>query len=403
MRDFYYILGVDENASPDQIKSAFRKLSMKFHPDKNNGEKFYEDQFKAILEAWDTLSDPIKKARYDEQLKRYRSAAANIAYKDALIRKYEEELKRRGGATHVPYQPPVQPTAQPASQPYNIPRRMVIITGAIMLLFFVSLYLFAPREKRPIVSYQEVKLPDTIARKLFTTNNEAPVLPADPSLVLDGQTSTLKQFLNNEEHLRSNYSVTDIDNDGMPELLLSYHTGGAHCCNVDHLFVFGEDGRFDLVFSYTGGLYASGNKLSLYYYQDIGYYHSCYNCTITEKLPRQDVNAEINIIFDKGKLTPAPTSAPLNESIVTNLAYLSSRGIPALDEEGWDDGSRKEIMLHMIAYHFNNRDITATKALFDQYYSWNDRADRWKDLLELMRKYEEIIFSNAAYREKRTF
>src|SRR5690606_24052344 len=151
-----------------------------------------------------------------------------------------EELKRRGGATHVPYQPPVQPTAQPASQPYNIPRRMVSITGAIMLLFFVSLYLFAPRETRPIVRHQEVTLPDTIARKLFTTNNEAPVLPADPSLVLDGQTSTLKQFLNNEEHLRSNYSVTDIDNDGMPELLLSYHTGGAHCCNVDHLFVFGE-------------------------------------------------------------------------------------------------------------------------------------------------------------------
>lgn len=393
MRDYYYILGVDENASPDQIKSAFRKLSMKFHPDKNNGEKFYEDQFKAILEAWNILSDPAKRAGYDQQLKRYRSAAANIAYKDALIRKYEEELRSRGSASQQPGQ---------QQQDFSMSHRTIIITASVLVLFFVSLYLFAPRETRPKVVSSEVTLPDTVAKALLA-DKDTPVLPPDPPLVLDGRPSTLSAFLGDETHLRSHHTLTDIDNDGIPELLITYHTGGAHCCNVDHLFVLTEGGQFELVFSYTGGLYVSGNKLSLYYYQDIGYYHSCYGCTITDKLPRQDVNAEINTIFDKGKLMPTETNRQLNESIVINLAYLSSRGIPDLDEEGWDDGSRKEIMLHMIAYHFNNRDIEKTKALFDQYYTWSDRAARRKDLLAMIGRYEEIIFSNAAYREKQTF
>lgn len=394
MRDYYYILGVDENASPEQIKSAFRKLSMKFHPDKNNGEKFYEDQFKAILEAWDVLSDPAKKAGYDQQLKRYRSAAANIAYKDALIRKYEEELRSRGT---VPQQPVLQ------QQDFSMSHRTIIITASLMVLFFVSLYLFAPRDTKPKVVYSEVIPPPDTGSKELLADKDTPALPPDPPLVLDGRPSTLSKFLGDETHLRSNHTLTDIDNDGTPELLITYHTGGAHCCNVDHLFVLTEGGQFELVFSYIGGLYTSGNKLSLYYYQDIGYYHSCYGCTITDKLPRQDVNAEINTIFNKGKLTQAETNPQLNESIVINLAYLSSRGIPDLDEEGWDDGSRKEIMLHMIAYHFNNRDVEKTKALFDQYYTWSDRTARRKDLLAMINKYEEIIFSNAAYREKQTF
>lgn len=401
MRDYYYILGVDENASPDQIKSAFRKLSMKFHPDKNNGEKFYEDQFKAVLEAWNVLSDPAKKPLYDHQLKRYKSAAANIAYKDALIRKYEEELKRRG-ASPQPYQPVQNPTQQPVEQMrpgVGMSRRTVIITTAILLLFFVSLYLFAPQDPKPKIIYTAPIQPDTTRM----VQVKAPAIPADPQLLLDGRSTTLGKFLADENHLRSKHTTMDLENDGKPELLVTYHTGGAHCCNVDHLFVMNDGGQFELAFSYMGGLYAAGNKLSLYYYQDIGYYHSCYNCTITEKLPRQDVNAEINVLFNKGKFTPVEVNARLNESIVINLAYLSNRGIPELDDEGWDDGSRKEIMLHMIAYHFNNQNALMTKVLFDQYYTWDDHAARWKDLDAMIQRYGEIIFSNAAYREKQTF
>ena len=67
--DYYQILGVSESASPDEIKKQFRKLAMKYHPDRNHGDKAAEDKFKGISEAYDTLSDPKKKQEYDTMRK----------------------------------------------------------------------------------------------------------------------------------------------------------------------------------------------------------------------------------------------------------------------------------------------------------------------------------------------
>ncbi len=60
-RDFYEVLGVQKGASADEIKGAYRKLAMKYHPDKNPGDKVSEDKFKEINEAYDVLSDSKKK------------------------------------------------------------------------------------------------------------------------------------------------------------------------------------------------------------------------------------------------------------------------------------------------------------------------------------------------------
>src|SRR6185312_15914778 len=65
MSDFYSVLGVQRAASDDEIKKAYRKLAMQFHPDRNNGSKEAEEKFKAITEAYDVLRDPNKRALYD--------------------------------------------------------------------------------------------------------------------------------------------------------------------------------------------------------------------------------------------------------------------------------------------------------------------------------------------------
>jgi molecular chaperone DnaJ len=64
-RDYYEVLGVDRGASAEDLKKAYRKLALKFHPDKNPGDKNAEESFKEAAEAYAVLSDPDKRARYD--------------------------------------------------------------------------------------------------------------------------------------------------------------------------------------------------------------------------------------------------------------------------------------------------------------------------------------------------
>ena len=65
MKDYYYFLGVKNNASDDEIRKAYRKLSLKYHPDKNENDEFFLARFQEIQEAYDVLSDPEKRSHYD--------------------------------------------------------------------------------------------------------------------------------------------------------------------------------------------------------------------------------------------------------------------------------------------------------------------------------------------------
>ena len=65
-RDYYEVLGVQKNANADEIKKAYRKAAIQYHPDKNPGDKQAEEKFKEAAEAYDVLSNPDKRARYDQ-------------------------------------------------------------------------------------------------------------------------------------------------------------------------------------------------------------------------------------------------------------------------------------------------------------------------------------------------
>lgn len=65
-KDYYKILGVEKTATADEIKRAYKKVAIKYHPDRNPGDKAAEEKFKEAAEAYDVLRDPDKRARYDQ-------------------------------------------------------------------------------------------------------------------------------------------------------------------------------------------------------------------------------------------------------------------------------------------------------------------------------------------------
>ncbi len=68
MKDYYYFLGIKDDASEEDIKTAYRKLSMKYHPDKNDNDAFFAQRFMEIQEAYETLSDPQLRRNYDHNI-----------------------------------------------------------------------------------------------------------------------------------------------------------------------------------------------------------------------------------------------------------------------------------------------------------------------------------------------
>ena len=65
-KDYYQILGLTKSASEQEIKKAYRKLALQYHPDKNKGDKSMEEKFKEVTKAYEVLSDPQKKQTYDQ-------------------------------------------------------------------------------------------------------------------------------------------------------------------------------------------------------------------------------------------------------------------------------------------------------------------------------------------------
>jgi tetratricopeptide (TPR) repeat protein len=90
MQDFYEVLGVGTDASPLQIKVAFKKMAMRYHPDRNPGNKEAEETFKLLNEAYHTLSDPIKRSRYDSRFHIITEELNNAYWQEIKHRRYQQ-------------------------------------------------------------------------------------------------------------------------------------------------------------------------------------------------------------------------------------------------------------------------------------------------------------------------
>ena len=74
MKDYYYFLGVKPDASSEDIKKAYRKLSLKYHPDKNENDDFFEDRFREVQEAYEILMDTEKRKFYNQNFQKQQSS-----------------------------------------------------------------------------------------------------------------------------------------------------------------------------------------------------------------------------------------------------------------------------------------------------------------------------------------
>jgi curved DNA-binding protein CbpA len=119
MQDFYEVLGVDKNADPVVIKAAFKRMAMRYHPDKNPGNREAEEMFKTINEAYHTLTDPVKRSRYDSRFHRIIADDYNDAY--------WQEIKRRRY-----YQ-----WKQAQEKPYIFDKNYFKIQGLAFLVFLI--------------------------------------------------------------------------------------------------------------------------------------------------------------------------------------------------------------------------------------------------------------------------
>lgn len=93
MQDFYEVLGVSRTATPAQIKIAFKKMAMRYHPDRNPGNKQAEETFKLLNEAYHTLSNPLKRSRYDSRF-HIITEELNEAYWQEVKRKRYQQWKQ---------------------------------------------------------------------------------------------------------------------------------------------------------------------------------------------------------------------------------------------------------------------------------------------------------------------
>ncbi len=186
------------------------------------------------------------------------------------------------------------------------------------------------------------------------------------------------------------FSFYDIDKDSSNELLTSYYTGGAHCCDENSIFIRTSKNAYKQIFTYPERLSIKGNVITLSAQQRLGYFYTCYACLP----PTMSADPQIQILYDKEQFYFVQNKS-LNDSIVNYLGELQKKPIPQIntdDISAADDGERKGYAWNLFAYYYNNfQDKKATEALFKNYYTGTDKDAIWQSLLEIIEQTDEDL------------
>lgn len=407
MDNFYKILGVLPSASESQIKSAYRKLSKKFHPDLNPNDSFFEERFKELQAAYEILINPESRKEYD------------ILFKasDFTNSPKTNPSENRGPASG-PDINPIDPNEKKKRRRFpSIEILAFFLLAIVVTLFrtFVNQQISKDAES-DFRNYETAKAdssnhadsammtPDTAKKTPSQIDSGLKRLDPFAGIILNVK-NELIPICNFPKNLDTTFdpaprkSFQDLDNDGIPELLITYWSGGAHCCDITSIYKNEDRNVYKRVFEFSGNLQISSGGISTVelicsFYEDIGYFFSCYACSIEDQVPTRDFAPVIYFSYEKGKFV-LPKHQFLNDEIIKDLTFLSGRNVPPLDTDQFDDGTRKAYAARIISYYFNNdMNLEETRSLFDKYYINEDQSAIWKEIVERIKWMRKTNFFN---------
>lgn len=133
MKNHYHVLGLPRNATPEQIKTAYRKLSLKFHPDKNDGEDYFSEMFKQVNEAYNILYDGNLRKQYDAKLYKFENPepVAKTVYQ-------QPKAPQPKPTTYNYHQPAKVDKWQPVKTWGKIRNTMLLINAGLILIIFLK-------------------------------------------------------------------------------------------------------------------------------------------------------------------------------------------------------------------------------------------------------------------------
>lgn len=205
----------------------------------------------------------------------------------------------------------------------------------------------------------------------------------------EGKQLTLPEFIEAEEFEKEYTSIAfkDLDKDSTEELWIRNFTMGAHCCDEWYVFLKQADGKFKYATKLKAGNTCVKDSIFTFTFDEpFGYFMSCYACGFDDSARGFVMMREISLRFNKGAFEVIPYSPGDEEQLMKNLEILKQEGVVKIDEDGIDNGVRKEFAMNFAVYYFNHgRDLDATKKLFDQYYVFKDARKVWKEIASYLK------------------